>query len=134
MRNRILALVLSGLAAAAPICAGAGVAVAQPSHAPQCFYSHDWDGWRATPDSRTIFIRVGVSRIWRLDLAAPCPELQAPNAKLITDQRGSSAICTALDINLKVADVAGFPVGCIVRDMAPLSREEASALPKSLRP
>ena len=132
MRISKLAIALGALAMAS---AGgvAPVVVAQPTQN-QCFYTHDWDGWKATPDSKTIFIRVGVNRIWRLDLASPCPELQAPNAHLITDQRGSSSICSAVDLNLKVADASGFPQGCIVSHIAPLTHEEASELPRSLRP
>jgi hypothetical protein len=133
MRNRILATTLAGLAAASAL--GLSAASAQPgSDQTQCFYSHDWDGWKATPDNKTIFIRVGVNHIWRLDLARACLALSSPNAHLVTDQRGSGSICTANDLNLKVEDVTGFPIGCIVSHIAPLSHEEASELPRNLRP
>src|ERR1700761_1408795 len=133
MRTRILAMALAGLAAASTL--GLSAASAQPGEdQTQCFYTHDWDGWKATPDNRTIYIRVGMNKVWRLDLARACPALSTPNARLITDQRGSGSICTALDLDLKVEDVNGFPVGCIVSHIAPLSHDEASALPRGLKP
>ena len=130
MRNLLSAILLTGLAGGALIAAPA--ANADPA---QCFYSHDWDGWKATPDSRTIFIKVGVNKIYRIDLARECPNLQAPHAQLRTDTPGNSAICTALDLNLQVADgLGGSKVSCIPSHITRLSPEEAAALPKNLRP
>jgi hypothetical protein len=130
MRNLLSAILLTGLSAGALIAAPA--ANAEPA---QCFYSHDWDGWKATPDSKTIFIKVGVNQIYRIDLARECLTLQAPRAQLLTDTPGNSAICTALDLNLRVADgLGGSKVSCIPSDLHRLSKEEAAALPKNLRP
>jgi len=129
MRKHLLATLLIGLAAAPML--GATAASAAPA---QCFYSNDWSGWKATPDSKSIYIRVGMNRIYRLDLANACPSLQAPSARLITTMRGSSSICSALDLDLSVSDGAGFKVPCIVSNITPLSAAEASALPKSMRP
>lgn len=134
MRNRVLAITLAGLAAASTLGLSAAYAQHPGEDMTQCFFAHDWDGWKATPDNKTIYIRVGMNRIWRLDLAYACPALSIPNARLITDERGSASICTALDLNLKVEDADGFPQGCNVSHIAPLSRDEAAALPRSLRP
>jgi hypothetical protein len=133
MRKRLLATTLIGVAVAV---LGMAAADAQPSQkpAPQCFFSQDWDGWKATKDSKTIYIRVGVSHIYRLDLSNACPELQMPDAHLITHIRGSSTICTALDLDLKVSDMHGFATPCIVSQITPLSPAEAAALPKDVRP
>ena len=134
MRKQLPVISLIGMAAATLF---GPAAVAQPSTkpAPQCFYSSDWDGgWKATPDSKSIYIRVGINRIYRLDLSAPCPELQAPMSHLITEQRGGSSICSAIDLDLKVSDGHGFSTACIVSNLTPLSPEQASALPKDQRP
>lgn len=134
MRKLLLATTLIGMAAATLI-GPAAMAEPQAKHATQCFYSSDWDGgWKATPDSKSIYIRVGINKIYRLDLSAPCPELQAPMSHLITEQRGGSSICSAIDLDLKVSDGHGFSTACIVRDLTQLSAEEASALPKNQRP
>jgi hypothetical protein len=129
MRTYLKTLLLGGLAA----CAAAAAPAAQAA-SDQCFYSHDWDGWKATPDSKTIFIKVGVNKIYRIDLARECPTLQAPYAHLITDTPDNNAICTALDLDLRVSDNGGSKVACIPSSIRQLSPEEASALPKNLRP
>lgn len=132
-KNRLIGATLAGLAA----MSAATVALADPpgqSRSNQCFYSQDWDGWKATPDSKAIYIRVGVNKIWRLDLSSACPALQSPNPHLINTLRGGSTVCSALDLDLKVADDSGFATPCIVSSISRLSDAEASALPKNLRP
>lgn len=128
---------------AAGLCAAAvlGAAFGGPAFAadtkppPKCFFPTEWDGgWKATPDSKSIYIGVGIHRVYRLDLASECPELNAPESRLITKMRGSSAICDALDIDLYVGDSNGFKSPCIVKTITPLTDDEAKALPKSLRP
>jgi hypothetical protein len=103
----------------------------QPS---QCFLSRDWRGWKASPDSRIIYLRIGLSQIYRLDLADACPMLQLPNAHLVNKLRGGDWICSPLDLDLSVSDGLGGPVHCLVKAITPLSREQAAALPKDQRP
>jgi hypothetical protein len=138
MRIRVLATTLIGLAAAAMFGLSADAQSPQkpPSQkpAPQCFFSIDWQGWKATPDSKAIYIRVGVNKIYRLDLSSACPELQMPDAHLITHIRGSDLICSPLDIDLRVSDMHGFATPCIVTAITPLSDAEAAALPSKLKP
>lgn len=133
MRKRLLVTTLIGVTAA---MLGLAAADAQPSQkpAPQCFFSQDWNGWKATKDSKAIYIRVGVSQIYRLDLSSACPELQMPDVHLITHIRGSSSICSALDLDLKVSDMHGFATPCIVSKITPLSPADAAALPRDVRP
>ena len=134
MRKRLMAITLIGAAIASMI--GLAVADAQPAaRAPQeCFYSQDWNGWKASPDSKSIYIRVGVNRIFRLDLSQACTELQMPDVHLVTKLRGSSSICSALDIDLRISDGHGFETPCIVSNITRLSDAEAAALPKKQRP
>jgi hypothetical protein len=100
----------------------------------ECFSSTEWSGWRASPDSKSIYIRVGVNRTFRIDLASACPELQEPDAHLVTKIHGSPWICDPLDLDLKVSVGHGFRTACFVSDITPLSADEAAALPKDLRP
>ena len=104
MGKHLTAVVLAGSAALALLAGGA--AQAQPKPAVQCFFSNQWNGWRATPDSKAIYIRVGVNTIYRLDLVDACPELQDGDAHLITHIHGSDSICSALDFDLKVSVAA----------------------------
>ncbi len=129
MRKHLITALLLGLAAGPLIAAPAAQA-----EGAQCFYSQDWDGWKATPDSKAIYIKVGVNKIYRIDLARECPTLQSPYAHLITGTPTGSAICTAIDLDLRVSDNGGSRVACIPSKITRLSPEEAAALPKNLRP
>ncbi|MBS0411062.1 MAG: hypothetical protein JSR86_14180 [Proteobacteria bacterium] len=101
--------------------------------AASCFFSRDWQGWKATPDDKAIYIRVGRTKVYRLDLSSPCPSLHDPGSHLITKFHGSGSVCTALDIDLKVSD-GHIATACIVRQLSELSPAEAAALPKNLQP
>ena len=121
---------------------GSGLANAQPPASPapppaktetRCFYSTQWNGWTA-PDAHTMYIRVGVDRVYKLDFAGQCDAMTWPNAHLITHIHGSDSICSPLDIDMKVSDSSGFAVPCIVSDMTELSPAQISALPKKSIP
>ncbi len=127
------------MALAAALGAAAPVLHAQPAphpNAQQCFLSRDWSSWKASPDSRTIFLRTGVRDVFRLDLAGACTNLQSPEARLITKIRGSDWICSPLDLDLSVSDgvAPGFSESCIVKGLSKLTPDQAAALPKNLRP
>lgn len=113
---------------------------AQPASAPQksCFYMRDMRGWKA-PDAKTIYVRVGMSDFYRLDLSASCSMLMQPGVHLVTKTRGNDSVCDALDWDLSVSsNVGGMargPVqGCIVKMMTPLSAADVAAIPKKFRP
>jgi hypothetical protein len=106
----------------------------KPANPSQCFLSRDWDGWRASADSRSIYLKVGLSQVFRLDLASACETLHRPNAHLITKIRGSSWICSPLDIDLQVSEGPHTAIPCIVKGMARLTPDQVAALPKDLRP
>lgn len=128
-------LSMLGAACAFTLAAGPSAlpeATAKPQ-ATSCFWSRDWQGWKASADSTAIYLRVGRDRIYRMDLASACPELRYPDAHLVTTLHTGS-ICDALDIDLKVAQGQGFATACIVRKLSQLSPEEAKALPKALQP
>ncbi len=134
MRKRFLTSTLIGLAAVSMLGLAAADSQSAPQPAQQCFFSQDWNGWKATPDSKSIYIRVGVNKLYRLDLSVACPELRMPDVHLVTKLRGGSMICSALDLDLSVSDSHGFKTPCIVSNITPLSDAEAAALPNNLRP
>ena len=122
------AIVLVTLASA-PLAMGAEDEARQ-----HCFFSNQFNNWKAA-DERTLYIRVGVNRYYRLDLAGACRTALWPDAVLITKFRGSNAVCSAIDWDLKVAPRAdGIAEGCIVSKMTELTTEEVAALPKKAKP
>ena len=113
---------------------GTAPATAQPSQN-ACFLINQFNGWKA-PDTRTIFIRVGLDRFFRLDLANNCSLLAMPNVHLITKTRGPDLVCSAIDWDLSVSESppGNIPQPCIVKKMTLLSPEEAAAIPPKFRP
>ena len=130
MRARLLVCALLAVAFGSAVT----TVQAQPKSNKACFSARDWGNWRASPDARSIYLRVGVNQVFRLDLASACPELNFPNAHLISKIRGSDFICSPLDLDLQVSEGRDTAVPCIVRGMTALTREEAAALPRDLRP
>jgi len=99
-----------------------------------CFFSNQFENWRA-PDDRTLLIRVGLKRYYRLDLSASCPGITWPDAHLINHIRGSDVICRPIDWDLKVGQsVGGFAQACIVKSMTMLSPAEVESIPRQLKP
>lgn len=133
MRTSHILSMIGAVGVLALACAPSAQPEPSKAPAPSCFFSRDWQGWKATDDGKAIYIRVGLHQIYRLDLASSCPDLHYPNAHLVTKLRGDS-ICDALDIDLKVSDGSGFAVPCIVSKLSELSQAEAAALPKALQP
>jgi len=114
--------------AAAAVCALAGSATADGGH--PCFYINQWEGWHAT-DANTIYLRVSMHDIYRVDLSAGSQELTWPGSyHLVSRVQGSSSICTALDLQLALADGHGFYQPLIAKNIVKLTPEEVAALPK----
>ena len=109
-------------------------AIAQPAQN-TCFLINQFNGWKA-PDTKTIYIRVGLDRVYRLDLANTCSLLAMPNVHLITKTRGPDLVCSAIDWDLSVSESppGNIPEPCIVKKMTLLSPEEAAAIPPKFRP
>ncbi len=119
------------LLSAAPSSADA----AEPSSVRHsCFFISQFENWRAL-NPKTIYIRVGRIRYFRLDLSSQCRSLTWPGASLVTKFRGSGSVCTALDWDIKVVSGPhGIPVPCIVNTMTELTPAEAAAIPKKFKP
>jgi len=111
---------LFGLAATA---AGAGQS---------CFYSQNWRGWSA-PSPDVLYLRVNISDVYKVELSGGSPQLQYPGVHLVSIVRGSSNICSAIDLDLKVSD-GGFTIPLIAKSLTKLTPEEIAAIPKKYRP
>ena len=120
---------LAGVLAAATIATGQ-TALAQPN---QCFFVSQWQGWKA-PNDHTIYLGITGNKVYRLDLAGSCPELNWPDVHLVSRVRGGDTICGPLDFDLKVAEPGGPATPCIVKNMTLMTPDEAAALPRGVRP
>jgi hypothetical protein len=132
MRRTIL--MLTALALMAPAAASAqGPEGAQSKAGPrQCFFSRDWRGWKAI-DSKGLYARIGLDRVFRVDFANGCPGLTSPATHLVTSAINGQ-VCDALDLDVKVSDLQGFATPCIVTGVTALTPAQIAALPKKLTP
>jgi hypothetical protein len=133
----LLAATLVGVTASVadePV-AKSDAAAAKPK-SPSCSAFGDFQGWRAAPDAKSIYIRVDRKRVLQLQLATACPTLTWPDARLITVWRGTRDLCDALDWDLKVSmgPPVGMPIPCLVKKVVQLTPEEMAALPKKQLP
>jgi len=118
-----LAVLLVGPTLAAPRAEARG---------PGCFVRRDINGFSA-PNDRTLYIRVGISQIWRLDLMTECTGLSFRQAFGLEAQPASPWICSPLDATVIVRQ-PGFHMRCPVTAMHRLTPAEVAALPKRDRP
>ncbi|HWF00698.1 MAG TPA: DUF6491 family protein [Caulobacteraceae bacterium] len=127
-----MTLMRIGLWAAAAIALAGPTAARKPHAADQCFLASNVQNFSA-PDTRTVYIRVGVNDIWRLDLMTECLDL--PFREHLGFERAGSDpwICHPLQATI-VSREAGVPQRCPVASMHRLTPEAVAALPKSLRP
>ena len=125
--------IVAALAAGA-LAAGASPALAASSDHSSCFLSSNWDGWKS-PDPSTIYVRVTLARVFRLDLAHPSNQLNDPSVHLLSKVRGSSWICSPIDLDLSVVDDHGISrEPLFVKHMTELTPDEIKAIPPKFRP
>ncbi|HWU26647.1 MAG TPA: DUF6491 family protein [Rhizomicrobium sp.] len=98
----------------------------------RCFTGADLTNWHAA-DTRTIYLRIGVNRIYRVSLARECQTLRYFDAKLLLEMRGGHTVCAPVDLGIKAGEGGVFEP-CFVQSLNELSPEEASALPAKLKP
>jgi hypothetical protein len=119
-------------AALATVLTGAAFAAADKTAAadrPSCFFSRDWDSWHS-PDENTIYLRVGVRDIYRIDLSSGSKLLTWPDSHIISKLWGSSSICRPIDLDLSVSDGNGFREFVIAKAITKLTPEQVAAIPK----
>lgn len=102
--------------------------------APRCFQVSDFQTWRATPDGKSMYVRTSGRNYYRVDMVNSCRAMTRPGAFLITTFRGPTTVCSNLDWDLKVSEVGGFPIPCIVESQTPLTPAEAALIPEGSRP
>lgn len=92
----------------------------------QCFFTSQVNGFQAD-DERTVFVNVGVSDVYRLELAGPCPDVDWSQSIGIAPRGGGSSVCAGFDAELVVPQASGGTRRCQIRSVAKLSEAEAAA-------
>jgi hypothetical protein len=119
------------LAALQPAVAAdkSAAATAKPRQA--CFFARDVNSFSAAGD-RTVYVKVGVKDVYRLDLFNSCPDIDW-NWSIALQSRGSDWICSPMDATI----IARSPIGpqrCEVDKVTKLTPEDVAALPRKARP
>ena len=119
---------LSGAAVGAALAASA----LSPAMAAECFLQRNINGFSA-PSDRTVYVRVGVSDVWRLDLMNDCTGLSFRQSFGLQGSPTGPWICNPLDATVRFHE-AGARMVCPVSAIHHLTKDEVAALPKKDRP
>jgi hypothetical protein len=138
-----------GIAVGAALLANAGAALADPPNdRTPCFFITQWHGWKS-PSPNVLYLGVNMHDVYRVDLSAGSHMLRDPTVHLVSRTHGSASVCSALDLQLEVADDIGgggrFGGGIdglgggmreplIAAKLTKLTPEEVAAIPKQFRP
>jgi len=102
--------------------------------AQQCFNTRMLNGFNA-PNDHTLYIRVGVNDVYRLDLGAGCTDIAfKQDIGLRSVPPGDSFICNPLQTEIVYGGAGGIPERCQVDAMHKLTPDEYAALAKRDRP
>lgn len=131
-----------GAAAAAALMALPGAAAAangadvprRSLSAGDCFSSRDWTDW-SSPSPDVIYLKVRNREVYRVDLLPSGKlSLDRPGKYLLNTQRGSTRVCSPVDLDLKLGDLSGFSTPLFPQAITRLTREQVAALPRKDRP
>jgi chaperone required for assembly of F1-ATPase len=128
-------------AAAMAVCLGAAGATAANAAADataksrSCFSTTQWQGWNS-PSSDTLYLKMNNRDVFRVGLVGKADgrSLKTPGSRLVTKSHGSSFICSALDLDVALADTTGFSHPLFPQTLTKMTPEEVAAIPKKFRP
>ena len=128
---KVRSLLLGGALAAAAFAgvASAATAPSAPAATRSCFFTRNWDSWHA-PDKNTIYFKISLHDIYRVDLSAGSDLLTWPDTHLVSKSHGTDSICTPLDLDLSVSDGHGAREFLIAKSITKLTPEQVAAIPK----
>ena len=127
------ALLHAGLAVAAAAALAAGSAAAHDGRATPCFYLSQWQGW-TSPSPSVLYLGVNSHDVYRVGLSGESYNLRSPGMHLVSINRGPSSICSAIDLDLRLADTGGFVEPLIATTLTKLTPEEVAAIPPKFMP
>jgi hypothetical protein len=82
------------------------------------------------PDDRTVYLRVGVNDVYRLNLMTHCLDLAFRQGIGLEDQPANAFICSPLEATVVYRAAGGIPQRCPVTAIHKLTPAEVAALPK----
>ena len=95
-----------------------------------CFISSSWRGWSAPRGADALYLRVQGNGIFRVELTPGSRAHRYAGDFLVNQVRGSSWICSALDLDLALASYNGFSRPLIATNLRKLTSEEVAAIPR----
>lgn len=125
-------LVASATTLAIVALSAAAVNAQPPASHNQCFYVRNINGFNA-PNDRTLYIRVGVNEVYRLDLMVDCTGMSFRQGLGIRSTPGDPWICSPIQAEIVYRE-HGIPSRCPVSAIHKLTPDELAALPKRDRP
>ncbi len=126
-------LAVVGLAALLAVGPAAAAPEDPEAKANDCFMVTQWHGWKS-PSDDIIYIKVGMHDVYQVNLSGGSPLLKAPGMHLVSKVRGSDMICSALDLDLKLADSFGIEEPLIASSIAKMTPAEVALIPEQYRP
>lgn len=105
-------------------------AAADPKATRDCFRSIDWEGWSAPQGGDMLLLRVHLHDVYRVDLIPGSHVRKDPDRFLVNRVRGSSWICSPLDLDLTLSDHHGFEEPLFPRAIRKLTPAEVAAIPR----
>jgi len=129
-------IITSGLLAGALIAGTASAANAEATTRPvsKCFFTNAWHGW-SSPSANVIYLKVNMHDVYRVDLAnSGSSSLKRPGYFLVSQVRGTNTICSAIDLDIAVADGYGYYQPLFPKAITRLTPEEIALIPPKYRP
>ena len=125
---------ITASAAALALFSLTGPAQAQPQSrtpAPErsCFFQQNVSSFSA-PDDHTVYLRVGVSEYYKLDLMGPCHNLDFAQGVELRNP-GGGAICSPLDAEVIVRLSGAATDRCPIQGLRKLAPDEVKLLGKN---
>jgi hypothetical protein len=124
------------LAAALLLTLGAAstASAADKASTDQCFWARNVTSF-AAPDDHTVYVKVNMHDVYRLDLMISCPDVDWNQRVALQSSHGAGgSICSPLDAEI-ISHAQGIGrQRCPVKAMHKLSPDEIAALPKKAKP
>jgi hypothetical protein len=99
-----------------------------------CFLSANWRGWSVASEGDALYLRMQGDDVFRVQLTPGTRVRRHAGEFLVNRVRGSNWICSALDLDLAIADGNGFARPLIAVGLRKLSPEEVAAIAPEDRP
>lgn len=130
MRTKVIGLAATVAALALAPLAHAATEPAPAKTGGSCFASNTWNGWKTTNNGDALLLRINNRDIYRVDLTPGTHAYRGADQFLVNQVRGSNFICSALDLDLTLADHNGFRQPLIATSLRKLSPAEIAAIPR----